>query len=161
VGGHAVVAAIAAADGEDTIAAGFLPLYARVHARIKGKNPDGSPGHHYFWIGTPNYWLTIGGFFSALEPLPLLGMVVHAVYDAGVARMVLLALAVFFTCGSDLKEVGPFLSDIRYRGPRRQCRWWFRPGNPPRIETTAPPSAQPQHRANASVVTSKPAAATP
>ncbi len=40
-------------------------------------------GHHYFWIGTPHYWLAIGGFFSALEPLPLLGMVVHAVYDAG------------------------------------------------------------------------------
>jgi len=40
-------------------------------------------GHHYFWIGTPQYWLAIGGFFSALEPLPLLGMVVHAVYDAG------------------------------------------------------------------------------
>ena len=44
-------------------------------------------GHHYFWIGTPNYWLTIGGFFSALEPLPLLGMVIHAVYDAGAHRM--------------------------------------------------------------------------
>ena len=44
-------------------------------------------GHHYFWIGTPDYWLGIGGFFSALEPLPLLGMVVHAVYDAGVHRM--------------------------------------------------------------------------
>ncbi len=40
-------------------------------------------GHHYFWIGTPRYWFAIGGFFSALEPLPLLGMVVHAVYDAG------------------------------------------------------------------------------
>lgn len=40
-------------------------------------------GHHYFWIGTPQYWLTIGGFFSALEPLPLLCMVVHAIYDAG------------------------------------------------------------------------------
>jgi nitric oxide reductase subunit B len=40
-------------------------------------------GHHYFWIGTPQYWLAIGGLFSALEPLPLLGMVVHAVYDAG------------------------------------------------------------------------------
>ena len=40
-------------------------------------------GHHYFWIGTPSYWLGIGGFFSALEPLPLLGMVVHAIYDAG------------------------------------------------------------------------------
>ncbi|MEO8223594.1 MAG: cbb3-type cytochrome c oxidase subunit I, partial [Gammaproteobacteria bacterium] len=36
-------------------------------------------GHHYFWIGTPDYWLTIGGVFSAMEPLPLLGMVVHAV----------------------------------------------------------------------------------
>ena len=44
-------------------------------------------GHHYFWIGTPGYWLTIGGFFSALEPLPLLGMVVHAVYDAGAQHM--------------------------------------------------------------------------
>jgi nitric oxide reductase subunit B len=44
-------------------------------------------GHHYFWIGTPSYWLAIGGFFSALEPLPLLGMVVHAVYDAGTHRM--------------------------------------------------------------------------
>ena len=44
-------------------------------------------GHHYFWIGTPQYWLGIGGFFSALEPLPLLGMVVHAVYDAGTHRM--------------------------------------------------------------------------
>lgn len=44
-------------------------------------------GHHYFWIGTPSYWLGIGGFFSALEPLPLLGMVVHAVYDAGTHHM--------------------------------------------------------------------------
>lgn len=44
-------------------------------------------GHHYFWIGTPQYWLSIGGFFSALEPLPLLGMVIHAVYDAGMHRL--------------------------------------------------------------------------
>ncbi len=44
-------------------------------------------GHHYFWIGTPQYWLGIGGFFSALEPLPLLGMVVHSVYDAGTHNM--------------------------------------------------------------------------
>ena len=44
-------------------------------------------GHHYFWIGTPSYWLSIGGVFSAFEPLPLLGMVVHAVYDAGKHQM--------------------------------------------------------------------------
>lgn len=33
-------------------------------------------GHHYYWIGAPEYWLAIGGFFSLLEPLPLLLMVV-------------------------------------------------------------------------------------
>ena len=44
-------------------------------------------GHHYFWIGTPEYWLSIGGFFSALEPVPLVAMVVHAVYDSGVRHM--------------------------------------------------------------------------
>lgn len=43
-------------------------------------------GHHYFWIGTPEYWLAVGGFFSALEPIPLVAMVVHAVYDSGVHR---------------------------------------------------------------------------
>ena len=44
-------------------------------------------GHHYFWIGTPDYWLGLGGFFSALEPLPLVAMVIHAIYDAGAHRM--------------------------------------------------------------------------
>ncbi|MBI1888254.1 MAG: cbb3-type cytochrome c oxidase subunit I [Nitrosomonadales bacterium] len=44
-------------------------------------------GHHYFWIGTPEYWLSIGGFFSALEPVPLVAMVVHAVFDSGVHKM--------------------------------------------------------------------------
>ncbi len=44
-------------------------------------------GHHYFWIGTPEYWIGLGGFFSALEPLPLVAMVVHALYDAGAHRM--------------------------------------------------------------------------
>jgi nitric oxide reductase subunit B len=33
-------------------------------------------GHHYYWIGAPRYWLWIGGIFSALEPLPILLMVV-------------------------------------------------------------------------------------
>ncbi|MFO7586519.1 MAG: cbb3-type cytochrome c oxidase subunit I [Gemmatimonadota bacterium] len=34
--------------------------------------------HHYFWIGVPEYWLPLGGFFSALEPLPFIGMAVMA-----------------------------------------------------------------------------------
>jgi nitric oxide reductase subunit B len=44
-------------------------------------------GHHSFWIGTPDYWLSIGGFFSALEPVPLVAMVVHAVFDSGVHKL--------------------------------------------------------------------------
>jgi nitric oxide reductase subunit B len=32
-------------------------------------------GHHYYWLGAPNYWLWIGGIFSALEPLPIVLMV--------------------------------------------------------------------------------------
>jgi nitric oxide reductase subunit B len=35
-------------------------------------------GHHYYWIGTPPYWLWVGGFFSALEPLAFLGMATYA-----------------------------------------------------------------------------------
>lgn len=32
-------------------------------------------GHHYYWIGAPRYWLWVGGIFSALEPLPIIFMV--------------------------------------------------------------------------------------
>ena len=35
-------------------------------------------GHHYYFIGTPRYWLWIGGIFSALEPLAFLGMAIYA-----------------------------------------------------------------------------------
>lgn len=36
-------------------------------------------GHHYYFIGTPRYWLWIGGVFSALEPLAFLGMAIYAI----------------------------------------------------------------------------------
>jgi nitric oxide reductase subunit B len=57
--------------------------------------------HHYFWIGVPTYWLTMGGFFSALEPLSFLGM---AIYAYGAMRRSGLAhpnrLAIHWTLGS-------------------------------------------------------------
>ncbi|MEF8767429.1 MAG: cbb3-type cytochrome c oxidase subunit I [Candidatus Accumulibacter phosphatis] len=34
--------------------------------------------HHYYWVGVPAYWLPIGGIFSALEPLALIGMAIYA-----------------------------------------------------------------------------------
>src|SRR5919198_2159585 len=36
-------------------------------------------GHHYYWIGVPQYWLWVGGIFSALEPLAFLGMAMYAI----------------------------------------------------------------------------------
>jgi nitric oxide reductase subunit B len=36
-------------------------------------------GHHYYYIGTPKYWLIIGGIFSAMEPLAFLGMALFAI----------------------------------------------------------------------------------
>jgi len=35
-------------------------------------------GHHYFWQGLDEYWIAVGGIFSALEPLPLALMIVEA-----------------------------------------------------------------------------------
>ena len=34
--------------------------------------------HHYYWVGVPGYWLPIGGIFSALEPVALVGMAIYA-----------------------------------------------------------------------------------
>jgi len=35
-------------------------------------------GHHYFWIGTPEYWQWWGSIFSAVEPLPFFFMTIFA-----------------------------------------------------------------------------------
>lgn len=35
-------------------------------------------GHHYFWIGAPEYWLWWGSIFSAMEPIPFFMMTVFA-----------------------------------------------------------------------------------
>jgi nitric oxide reductase subunit B len=59
--------------------------------------------HHYYWIGVPGYWLPIGGIFSALEPLALVGMAIYA-YSA-IRRSGLThpnTLALHWTVGSAL-----------------------------------------------------------
>ncbi len=38
-------------------------------------------GHHYYWLGAPSAWLWVGGIFSALEPFPILLMVVDTYRD--------------------------------------------------------------------------------
>lgn len=57
--------------------------------------------HHYYWVGVPGYWLPIGGIFSALEPLALVGMAIYAysaIRRSGLAHPNTLAL--HWTVGS-------------------------------------------------------------
>lgn len=35
-------------------------------------------GHHYYYIGTPKYWLIVGAIFSSTEPLAFLGITIYA-----------------------------------------------------------------------------------
>lgn len=44
-------------------------------------------GHHYFWQGLDEYWIAIGGIFSALEPLPLALMIVEAMKNSREKRL--------------------------------------------------------------------------
>ncbi|MBI3187579.1 MAG: cbb3-type cytochrome c oxidase subunit I [Gammaproteobacteria bacterium] len=35
-------------------------------------------GHHFYWIGTPEYWQIVGSVFSAMEPIPFFMMTLFA-----------------------------------------------------------------------------------
>jgi nitric oxide reductase subunit B len=57
--------------------------------------------HHYFWIGVPEYWLPLGGFFSALEPLPFFAMgIVAYIALQRMARPPRNLIALHWTLGS-------------------------------------------------------------
>ena len=75
--------------------------------------------HHYFWIGVPDYWLPLGGFFSALEPLPFVAMAMMAYM--GLRRMVrppLNRVALHWTIGSALvAAIGAGLLGLAHTWP--------------------------------------------
>lgn len=61
--------------------------------------------HHYFWIGTPEFWQFWGSLFSALEPLPLIFCFWHIYLDAHHDRRRLEnAPAFYFILGSVILE---------------------------------------------------------
>lgn len=61
--------------------------------------------HHYFWIGTPEFWQFWGSLFSALEPLPLIFCFWHIYLDAHHDRRPLEnAPAFYFILGSVILE---------------------------------------------------------
>jgi nitric oxide reductase subunit B len=58
-------------------------------------------GHHYYWIGTPRYWLWVGGIFSALEPVPILFMVIDTLRDVRERRVEITnQVALYWAVGS-------------------------------------------------------------
>ena len=77
--------------------------------------------HHYYWVGVPSYWLPIGGLFSALEPVALIGMAMYAysaVRRSGMAHPNTLALhwtngsAVFTLFGAGLLGLAHTFPDV-------------------------------------------------
>ena len=77
--------------------------------------------HHYYWVGVPTYWLPLGGFFSALEPVALVGMAMYAYFSirrSGVRHPNVLALhwtigsAVFTLFGAGLLGLAHTFPDI-------------------------------------------------
>ncbi len=36
-------------------------------------------GHHWYWIGTPDFWLALGSMFSFIEVLPLVLLIIEAI----------------------------------------------------------------------------------
>lgn len=64
--------------------------------------------HHYFWIGTPEFWQFWGALFSAFEPLPLIFCFWHIYLDAHQNKKPLKnAPAFYFILGSVvLEQVG-------------------------------------------------------
>lgn len=62
--------------------------------------------HHYFWIGTPEFWQFWGSLFSALEPLPLVFCFWHIYLDAHTNKRPLdNAPAFYFILGSTILEL--------------------------------------------------------
>ncbi len=62
--------------------------------------------HHYFWVGTPEFWQFWGSLFSALEPLPLILCFWHMYLDAHHDRKPLVNKpAFFFLLGSAVLEM--------------------------------------------------------
>jgi nitric oxide reductase subunit B len=39
-------------------------------------------GHHYYWFGDPDLWLALGGVISAMEPVPILLLLVNVALEA-------------------------------------------------------------------------------
>jgi nitric oxide reductase subunit B len=44
-------------------------------------------GHHFYWIGEPAMWVTLGAMFSMAEVIPLIFLLVRAIDELGIIRV--------------------------------------------------------------------------
>ncbi len=91
--------------GADVRSVGFAVFWGVTLVWLSGLLGN---AHHYFWIGTPEFWQFWGSLFSALEPLPLVFCFWHIYLDAHHDRRPLAnAPAFYFILGSVvLEQVG-------------------------------------------------------
>jgi nitric oxide reductase subunit B len=61
------------ADAKNALKALYLQLILLMGSGILGT------GHHYYWIGAPEFWIAAGAVFSALEVVPLTLLMAEAV----------------------------------------------------------------------------------
>jgi nitric oxide reductase subunit B len=80
-------------------------------------------GHHYYWVAAPRYWLWIGGLFSALEPVPVLLMLVDTVramrerkqpLEPRLTWIFMIAMAVLHFVGAGVFGLAHTLPQINY-----------------------------------------------
>ena len=81
-------------------------------------------GHHYFWIGTPTFWILVGGILSVLEVLPLLLLSFEALRIAREAKVRFENLpAMYFMVGTLVFGfVGVSLQGLAITWP--WTNWW-------------------------------------
>lgn len=86
----------------DIKAVGFAVFWGVVLVWLSGLLGN---AHHYFWIGTPEFWQFWGSLFSALEPLPLIFCFWHIYLDSNLDRKPIANMPAFaFLLGSVVME---------------------------------------------------------
>lgn len=88
--------------GADIKAIGYAVFWGVVLVALSGLIGN---AHHYFWIGTPEFWQFWGSLFSALEPLPMIFCLWHLYVDASHGdRPPANLTALYFIVGSAVYE---------------------------------------------------------
>jgi len=70
-----VVTALGLAPKRKALRAAYLTACLAMFSGIIGV------GHHYYWFGDPDLWLALGGVISAMEPVPILLLVVKVALE--------------------------------------------------------------------------------